>query len=135
MHQITMLKQGGFNRVGCWSAVPGSDEMMLDAVAPKEPGVYVHVVNGSIMYVGSAQRGLSRRMNHYCRTKSMRTAYRIRQNILAALADGLVVEVYMLVPTPDELSYHGLPIDIIAGVEEGLIRAVRPLWNIRGLGA
>lgn len=73
-------------------------------------------------------------MRHYARTKSKRTAWRVRQQLLEALTAGSVVEVYMLVPDDTLLTYKDLPVDVIAGVEEGLIRHLRPIWNIRGLG-
>jgi uncharacterized protein len=35
---------------------------------------------------------------------------------------------------PKRLYWHGLPIDMVSGLEDGLIRELRPIWNRRGLG-
>jgi hypothetical protein len=48
------------------------------------------------------------------------------------LAEGHEVEVFTIVPP--RITLHGLPIDVVAGLEEGLIRSWRPIWNRRGMG-
>jgi hypothetical protein len=130
------LLAGGFVRAGVWRRDDrtGSIRFEGDAPLPKEPGVYAYAVGGVVQYVGSAQRGLRRRLRHYEITKTLRTAHRIRQEILTLLADGREVEVFTIVPPPITLS-TGLPIDVVAGLEEGLIRSWRPIWNRRGMGS
>ena len=52
-----------------------------------------------------------------------------------AVINGLLVEVYTLVITSRILyPNHGLPVDYLLGLEEGLIRTVtpKPEWNRRG---
>ncbi|GBQ47224.1 hypothetical protein AA18890_2733 [Komagataeibacter europaeus LMG 18890] len=42
------------------------------------------------------------------------------------------VDVYVIMPEKD-LKLNGvLPVDLVAGLEEGLIRAIKPKWNRRG---
>ena len=129
------LIDGGFTRAGVWRAhdIEGFIRFEGDQPLPKEPGVYAYAVGGVVRYVGSAQRGLSRRLRHYEIATTLRTAHRIRQEILALLAGGHEVEVFTIVPAP-MMHSSGLPIDVVAGLEEGLIRSWRPVWNRRGMG-
>ena len=81
------------------------------------------------MYVGSAQRGLHRRFRNYILSQTMRTSQRVRGEIIEVLAGGRTVDIYTLLPPAH--TWEGLPVDLISGVEEGLIRAARPEWNLR----
>ncbi|MCJ1903110.1 GIY-YIG nuclease family protein [Paracoccus versutus] len=103
--------------------------MDLDAECPKDAGVYAFVVARTVRYVGSAQRGLRGRFRRYATTGTMRTSARVRDEILACLTQGQPVEIYTLTPPPYE--WNGLPVDLVAGIEEGLIRSLRPAWNRR----
>lgn len=94
------------------------------------PGVYAYAVDGVVMYVGSAQRGLHGRLRRYEISRTLRTSARIRTEVLKSLANGCEVEVYLL-PEPPAISWNGLPVNLIAGIEEGLIQALKPAWNIR----
>jgi hypothetical protein len=52
---------------------------------------------------------------------------------LTVLATGAEVEVLTIVP-PAMMLPGGLPFDSVAGLEEGLIRSWRPIWNRCGMG-
>jgi hypothetical protein len=119
----------GFRLAGRWESRDGLT-MIRSFEVGKAPGVYAYAVDGVVMYVGSAQRGLQRRMRHYEISLTMRTAAPIRATILECLGDGRSVEVYLL-PDPPTISWNTLPVNLIAGIEEGLIRALNPAWNIR----
>jgi hypothetical protein len=117
--------------IGSWRKVDqdGARALRLEGDPPRDPGVYAFVSDDSVMYVGSAQGGLRRRITRYAVTKTMRTSARVRGLILDCLLAETDVDVVTL--TPPALNWGGLPVDLIAGVEEGLIRACRPPWNIR----
>jgi hypothetical protein len=87
-----------------------------------------------VSFITSDLRGTAciRRLRHYEIAKTLRTASRIRQEVLAVLADGREVEVFTIVPPPETV--NGLPVDMVLGLEEGLIRSWRPVWNRRGMG-
>ena len=123
---------GGFTHAGDWLLKPDSSRAEFHGSAPKEAGVYAYLVGGVISYVGSAQRGLKRRLRHYVLADNKRTSMRVREAIEAKLKAGLKVEVFTIVPAP--MTHNGLPIDPVVGLEEGLIRFVKPEWNLRGLG-
>jgi hypothetical protein len=126
-----VLLQGGFQDLGEW--VSSHDgEFELSAPAPVAPGVYAFVVDGWVRYVGLTQTGLRTRMGHYRRGHvRQKTSARVKGLIKAALADGKQVKVLIAVPGEDS-QWNGLPINIAAGLEAGLIRMIRPEWNILG---
>lgn len=126
---LPKLITAGFRRMGCWRPTSAGDGIELDFTAERAPGVYAYVVNGVVHYVGSAQSGLHGRFRRYAITKTMRTSRRIRDKILGCFAAGQAVEIYTLVPP--SLIWHDLPVDLIAGLEEGLIRSLHPVWNLR----
>ena len=129
---VERLLAAGFRRTGAWRLVSGAFRLPGLDTLPREPGVYAYAIDGKIHYVGSAQRGLRARLRHYEIAKTLRTVHRVRQEIMNLLAAGHEVEVFTFVPK--RLYWRGLPVDMVAGLEEGLIRELRPVWNVRGLG-
>lgn len=127
---IRHLIEAGFRWAGRWETPDGAGIVRCFDV-DRKPGVYAYAVNGTVTYVGSAQRGLHNRFRSYEISKTKKTATRIRREILTSLALGNAVDVYLL-PAPPALQWNGLPVDLIAGIEDGLIRAINPPWNIRG---
>lgn len=129
------LEAGGFQRAGAWHRDEATGSIRFEGAEalPREPGVYAYAVGGIVHYVGSAQRGLRRRLRHYEIAKTLRTVHRVRQEILVLLVGGEAVEVFTIVPPPLTLE-GGLPVDTVAGLEEALIRTWRPRWNRRSTG-
>jgi hypothetical protein len=125
------LISGGFVLSGRWELDPGSRPRFIGE-APIQPGAYAFSVDGDVSSVGSAQRGIARRMNTYEKTETKRTAYRVRGLIAQELSVGRSVEVLTIVP--GTVRWNGLPLDLAAGLEQGIICEFRPRWNIRGLG-
>ena len=123
------LEAGGFARVGAWRLTAAGDGIVLDGEAERLAGVYAYVVDGRVHYIGSAQRVLHNRFRRYITSQTMRTSMRVRGEIIACLTQGNIVEIFALVPP--KLSWRGLPVDLVAGLEEGLIRSMRPSWNRR----
>lgn len=128
---MNILTAAGFRKAGHWIATDAANRqgMDVDAPCPRDAGVYAFVVAGTVRYVGSAQRGLHSRFRRYATTSTMRTSARVRDEILACLAQGQAVEIYTLIPP--SFTWNGLPVDLVAGIEEGLIREMRPAWNRR----
>ena len=131
---VEQLLKGGFVHAGAWHRDETSGSIRFEGARSlqSEAGVYAYVVNGAVHYVGSAQRGLRSRLRRYEITKTLRTSHRIRQEILAVLADGREIDIYTIVPPSKTV--NGLPVDMVVGLEEGLIRSWRPVWNVRGMG-
>jgi hypothetical protein len=125
-----VLLTAGFRSVGEWRAL-AEGEFELSAPAPKEPGVYAFVVDGSVCYVGLTLTTLHGRLNQYRRGHiRQRTSARVKGLIATALAVEQRVEV--LVATPEAQTWNGLPVNMSAGLEAGLIRKILPAWNMHG---
>ncbi len=125
------LLQAGFRVLGEWKSV-SSSEFELSAPAPIDPGVYVFVVDGWVRYIGLTQTGLRTRMGHYRRGhKRQKTSARVKGLIATALAEGKRIQI--LIATPASSEWNGLPINTAAGLEAGLIRMIRPDWNVLGV--
>lgn len=125
-----VLLSAGFRHVGEWRSLD-EGEFELSAPAPKEPGVYAFVVDGSVCYVGLTLTTLHGRLSQYRRGHiRQRTSARVKGLIAAALAVGQRVEV--LIATPEAQTWNGLPVNTAAGLEAGLIRRILPAWNMHG---
>ncbi len=122
----------GFSLLGMWTQ-PSSGEILLSANPPKDPGVYAFVLDGIVVYVGLTQTGLKVRLDAYRRGhERQRTSSRVKRLISEALSEHQKVEVLIAVPPP--LEWNGLPVNTAAGLEMGLIKLMKPLWNILGAG-
>ena len=129
--QIRQLIRGSFKNIGYWQLDLDCRPHFIGE-APADAGVYAFTVDGEICYIGSAQGGLHRRLRKYNNPNNKGVvAVRVRGHITDALRSG--AEVRVLATTCVPIAWNGLPIDPIVGLEEGLIRALRPAWNLRGL--
>lgn len=125
-----VLRTAGFVFLCEWSC-DSESALVLNAKAPTAPGVYAFVVDDYITYVGVTTSGLRTRLTQYCRGhEQQRTSARINKLIKSTLAAGKDVKI--LVATPPSTEWNGLPVDVAAGLEAGLIAMIRPPWNIRG---
>jgi hypothetical protein len=78
-----------------------------------------------VAYVGVTTSGLRIRLSHYCRGhERQRTSARINKLIKKTLTAGKPVKILVATPPPSE--WKGLPVDIAAGLEAGLIAMIRP---------
>lgn len=126
-----LLLQRGFVLLGEWLPL-AEGEFKLSARAPKDAGVYAFIVEDRIRYIGLTQTGLHTRMGHYRRGHiRQRTSARVKGLIAGSLAEGKAVQV--LIATPGPLEWNGLPVNTAAGLEAGLIRMIRPEWNMHGV--
>jgi hypothetical protein len=125
-----ILKDAGFVTIGEWSLK--SDGIQLDGSVPTRPGVYAHVVDGNIVYIGVATMGLKKRLYFYSNPgKSQTTSIRLKKLIRTELETGRRVEV--LAASPEPGTWNGLPVDFVTGLETGLIRMLQPEWNKKGV--
>jgi hypothetical protein len=126
---VDVLVAAGFTLLGTWTA--GDDGIELEVPAPKRPGVYAFAINGTVQYVGVTQGTFHQRMYQYRRgDPGQTTNARINPVIAAELAAGRIVEIYLAMPDP--AIWNGLPVNMAAGLEEGLIKRYSLPWNVRG---
>ena len=128
----SFLIEAGFQLLGEWQS-KGEKGFMLSQTAPVDPGVYAFIVDDVVCYVGLTQRGFRARMSNYrLGHERQRTSARVNALISSTLAQGKTVSV--LIATPSPLAWNGLPVNTAAGLEAGLIRMIRPEWNMLGAG-
>lgn len=121
----------GFRHIGEWR-LDHEKHLVLHAEAPSEPGVYAFVFDSVVVYIGVTLNTLRARMHQYRRGHTrQRTSHRIHQRILRELQAGGRIEA--LVATPEPSEWNGMPVNMSAGLEAGLIEQVQPAWNIRGV--
>jgi hypothetical protein len=122
-----LVNAGFVQTATCEADGPGG--LHLDRDIPKEPGVYLFVVDDAVNDVGVAREGLARRVGHYAR--ALRRATRLRavhHGIKHRASRGHAAELYTLVVKP-RWDTTWLPVDRLLGLESGLIEALNPGWN------
>ncbi len=128
------LIASGFALSARWE-LQANSRVRLIGEPPKQPGIYAFAVDGEVCYVGSARAGIAKRLRPYEITKNKtRPAYRIRTSIRKALKSGSEVTVLTFVVLKP-IQWKGLPVDLILGIETGLIHELDPQWNLRERGA
>lgn len=125
----------GFQKAGIWELWPrirSGVRFVLEALAD-ERVVYAFDVDSVPKYIGVCEESdttLADRMNRY---KSMAGAgqnRRVAGEIHKALGAGRAVGIHAL--KPDEgFVFKGLPIDLVKGLENPLLEAFVPEWNLR----
>jgi len=133
---VEMLRGGGFKDGPLWpkNNDPNSYYRLL-AQVPTEPGVYAFAVDDEVHYIGKApKQGIQNRFRKYTISKKWgSTAGRVRDGISQTLSDGKQVRVLYLTPPTKPIWRHNLLINLIEGIEAGLIKELQPIWNRRGL--
>lgn len=126
------LLLAGFKHLGSWTLAEG-DGIELTVKAPAESGVYAFVADDTIKYIGVTQRTFHQRMYNYKRGYArQRTSARIKKLIRATLDLGAPVHILIACPK-QSCDWQGLPVDVAAGLEFGLIKMIQPEWNMLGV--
>ena len=129
---VEELLEAGFHQIGHWE--PHGGGIQLQGTAPTKPAVYAFAIAADVVYVGKASRSLRQRIGQYAKPGlTQSTNKRIHPLIRAELDAGNAVEV--LTVNPGETLWRGLPVDLVAGLEAGLVRHYRPPWNQQGTKA
>jgi hypothetical protein len=126
------LVGGGFAFAGRW-ILTDAGEIALDRPIANAIGVYAFVVDEVVVYVGVATTGLTRRLSFYAKPGStQRTNLRLNRLIKTELVTRPFLDIYTAVP--GDLKWNGLPVNVSAGLELGLIRKYALPWNKRSAG-
>ena len=126
---VELLLKAGFAKAADWQLE--DDRISLNKDATTKPAVYAHVVDGKVVYIGSATIGLKKRMNNNMKPgRTQSTSIRINKLIRDQLADGR--DVWVIAVSPDLGEWNGLPVDMVLGIEGGLIKRYKPPWNKQG---
>ena len=127
----------GFECTGVFSLGADNTIRLPHKDIPDLPGLYAFVVGGEIMYIGSSNGSrttLRKRMRSYARKQRQGSDSRpVHAAISGVLKDKLEVEIYTLkFDAQPLLSWQNLPVDLVLGLEAGLIMEINPPWNRRG---
>ena len=125
----SLLVSGGFQKVACWGLTSTSG-IALSKKPPSHQGVYAFCIGGIAQYVGVATMGLAKRLYFYAKPGiSQTTSIRINGIINEQLTSSIDVDV--LVASPEDMEWNGLPVHGCAGLELGLIKKFDLPWNHR----
>ena len=133
--QIEDLLALGFVLIGEWKLDVGTirieyrDGITEKAIRHGSPALYAFSVNGKLKYIGKTTRTLRNRLYGYEHPGSgQETNLKCHKNILIEMAAGSVVKVYGFSPKIP-LFYDRFKIDLSAGLEDALIKDMKPKWN------
>lgn len=122
----------GFREVGAWKLNGQRPSYSLEAEATSYNVLYAFVRDDEILYIGKTTIPLRDRMYQYQRPgPSQRTNIRVNGLLTALLSDGKRVAIYAL-PDDGSMKYRGFHLNLAAGLEDSLIRGLRPKWNKTG---
>ena len=122
----------GFKKVGRWKMGSARPEFKLDSERSAYNVLYSFVSNDSILYIGKTTITLGERMYQYQRSgPSQRTNIRVNEAITKMIKSGSAVDIYAL-PDPGDMEYKGFHLNLAAGLEDSLIRELKPSWNKTG---
>jgi hypothetical protein len=131
---VGRLQQIGFEKAGRWSLQGDKPICALDIHGAACDVLYAFVSGSQVLYVGKSTRSLEKRMYGYQRPgRTQRTNIACNEDILKALAAERAIDIYVF-RDPSPKLHAGIPINLAAGLEDGLIREFKPPWNKVGLG-
>ena len=128
------LEDLGFGAVGSRSTDPKlkSGVRFEITALQDERAIYAFSVEGSVKYIGicdSSDTTLRARLSRYQSMVGAGTNKRIAGLIRQRLSDGHVVRILAWKPEA-VFRVRELQVDLVKGLENPLIRALRPEWNI-----
>lgn len=138
--KLIRLAAIGFKSAGRWMHAGEVLRFTLEpSVMHEQNLLYAFAVDGQLMYVGKTTQSLLKRMQAYRSPASTAerggsTNIKNNRNIAAALAASANVEIYVLHSLPHQ--QHGeFAVNLSAGLEDSLIKALSPPWNGKALAA
>ena len=122
----------GFVHVGPWELEGSKPQIVLGDYAKLCPALYAFVQGQQVVYVGKTARTLKQRMQNYKTPGStQRTSTRNHNSIVDSIGNGYSINLYVL-KNVDPIEYKGVVINLAAGLEDPLIKLIRPKWNLTG---
>ena len=120
----------GFTEAGRWKIVGQFIDCELnEELAKKSNVLYAFAVNGRVMYVGKTVQRLSIRMAGYKRqVLTQSTNIKNNINIRTCLSEKMQVTIHVL-PDNGMLRYGKLHFNLAAGLEDSIVRTMKPQWN------
>ena len=119
----------GFTLGGAWELTTDQINCALGDHGRHANVLYAFVIDSRVMYIGKTVRTLHSRMAGYknpapSQTTNVKNSRLIRESISA----GKLVQIYTLRDN-GLLQYGGFHLNLAAGLEDSLVRALTPPWN------
>ena len=128
MNRLTDI---GFHKVGEWKLIDGVLTLHIDDEFTCQNVLYAFIYGQQVFYIGKTTQTLSKRMAGYLNPGvTQSTNIRNNCNLIKLLQYADMVDIYSL-PDSGMLKYGQFNINLAAGLEDSLIRAIEPLWNKR----
>lgn len=126
---MNRLLEIGFQPSGHWLLENNELTVVLTRHSKQKNILYAFVCDGQVKYVGKTTQSLEKRMASYRRpgatqSTNIRNNFKIRE----LLAEGCAVEVLAL-PDNGLMHFGQFHINMAAGLEDDIIRTVKPEWN------
>ncbi len=126
---LQKLNDIGFRCVGEWSLKDDQPKCNLKDHLKARNVLYAFVLNGMVMYVGKTIQTLKQRMHGYQSPgPTQSTNIKVNKFICEALLEKKTVEVHAL-PDNGLFLYGGFHLNLAAGLEDSLIKGLKPAWN------
>jgi hypothetical protein len=132
MEPLDRIKAIGFRKVGSWKLVSGRPVCALESAPPWQDVLYAFVSGGEVLYIGKTTKGLSKRMYGYRHPgPKQRTNIMVNTRIAKHLAAKRPIDVFALCDV-EPIRCGEFALNVAAGLEDPLIRELRPKWNTVG---
>ena len=130
---IERLENMGFKQVGEWSVDLGKTKFILHDASTARNVLYAFISQNTVMYIGKTVQTLKQRMGGY-KNPAPTQSTNIKGNkfITEALMTNQPVAIYAL-PDNGLLYYGGFHVNLAAGLEDNLVKAIKPAWNRAGI--
>lgn len=123
----------GFRHCGEWCLEDGKLKCVLVDNASAKNVLYAFISDGAVLYIGKTVTSLKKRMYGYQNPVGTQSTNRKgHENIKEFLAAGSTVEIHAL-PDNGLLFYGGFHVNLAAGLEDNLIKQIKPKWNATGI--
>jgi hypothetical protein len=127
------LKNMGFHLCGEWKLDNNRLKCDLVDCANAKNVLYAFVCEEQVLYIGKTVQSLRKRINGY-QTPGPTQSTNIKGNklIKESISDGKCIEIYAL-PDNGLLYYGGFHVNLAAGLEDSLVKTLKPSWNKAGI--
>jgi hypothetical protein len=129
MTNLNKLQTIGFQKVGNWTLKDNTLDYSIDISNKNINFLYAFVVNDEIKYIGKSTQTIYKRFQGYKKPgSSQKTNIKNNANLKEVLMQSQAVDIYIFIDT-GLLRYGEFHINLAAGLEDDLIKQIKPEWN------
>jgi hypothetical protein len=129
MKNLLKLQTIGFQKVGNWTLHDNALDYSIDISNKNINFLYAFVVDDEIKYIGKSTQTIYKRFQGYKKPgSSQRTNIKNNANLKEVLTQGQAVDIYIFIDT-GLMRYREFHINLAAGLEDDLIKQIKPEWN------